>query len=245
MAISAICLVLIPGCNSPELKSLENEVNDLRVEVFRQQQAIQELTKIVAQEEKNASSERTKASQFRADAQESLRQIRESTRAMSNRLDPSGTAQRSTATPARTTTTPTTTPAPATNSNQEPDQRQLSMAEKDFNSGDFEDAVDAADTLLKYFPDSELVPEALYLKGRALYAMKSYGKAQEAFQKLCNEHPDSSKFRVSRLNVGKCQSAQGNTMAAIATFEDIATRWPSSQEARSAKELIQDMKSGR
>jgi TolA-binding protein len=118
------------------------------------------------------------------------------------------------------------------------------MAEKDFNTGNFQGAVEAADNLAKYFPDSDHVPEALYIKGRALYAQKSYAKAQEAFQRLCDRYPASPRFRAARLNVGRCQASSGNTLAAIATLDDIVRRWPSSPEARSAADLAQDLKGG-
>jgi len=234
----------ILGC-SPEgpFKRLENEVNDLKVEVFRQRQELQTLAKKAEEEEKNRASEREKENRFRADTQETLRQIRDSTQAMSNRLE-QGSAQRPGAQAMRPQTGPGTNPgttsAPA--AELRPDDQQLAMAEKDYNAGNFSGAVDAADNLIKYFPDSSNVPEALYLKGRALYALRSYVRAQEAFQKLCNDYPSSSRFRVSRLSIGRCQLAQGNTLAAISTFEDIANRWPTSPEARSANELLQDIK---
>ena len=98
------------------------------------------------------------------------------------------------------------------------------------------------DNLVRYFPDSPLVPEALYLKGRALMAAGSHRDAQEALQKLCDDFPRSDLFRVAKLNIGICQVRQGNTLSAIATFEDIIAKYPTSQEARQASDLLQDVK---
>jgi TolA-binding protein len=174
---------------------------------------------------------------FRADTQETLRQIREDTRGMSNRLE-SGARQ-----PARQPARHDAEPVPQAAAETRPDDQQLAMADKDFNQGNFSGAVDAADNLIRYFPDSANIPEALYIKGRALYAQKSYAKAQESFQRLCDKYPSSQRFRASRLNIGRCQVSAGNTLAAIATLEEIVKSWPSSPEARSANDLLQDLKS--
>jgi|GEM_PF-227347 len=243
---AAASIALVLGCNPQnQFNRLENEVNDLKVEVFRQRQEIQNLAKKTEEDRKIAADERNKENQFRADTQESLRQIKDSTQAMSNRLN-SATAptQRPTA-PVRPQTRPDPNSGTTRASELQPDDQQFALAEKDFNAGNYSDALDAIDNLIKYFPDSGNIPEALYLKGRALMAQKSYAKAQESFQKLCTNHPSSDRFKAARLNIGKCQEAQGNVLAAIATFEDIVRRWPTSPEARSANEIVQDLKNNR
>ena len=242
---AALCLISAIGCDnqSSPFKRMENELNDLKVEVFRQRQELQTLVKKTEEDQRAAADERAKESRFRADTQEALRQIRESTQAMSNRLN-TGSAPRPAVQPARPQTVNDSARLQA-NAALNPDEMQFAMAEKDFNAGNYSGAVDAADNLIKYFPDSDSVPEALYLKGRALFALKSYGKAQETFQTLCTDFPASDRFRVARLNIGKCQMEQNNKLAAVSTFEDIARRWPNSPEARSANELLQDIKANR
>lgn len=190
--------------------------------------------------QKLAESERDKDARFRADTQETLRQIREHTQATSNRLDSGSSARgaQGARQPARHDQDPVAAPIEA-----KPDDQQLAMAEKDFNQGNFSGAVEAADNLVKYFPDSANVPEALYLKGRALYALKSYPKAQESFQRLCDKYPSSQRFRAAKLNIAKCQMSAGNSLAAVATLEEIVRSWPSSPEARSAEDLLTDLKS--
>ena len=238
-------LVFILGCNPQEqFRRLENEVNDLKVEVFRQRQEVLDLAKKSEEERRAAANERARETQFRADTQESLRQIKEQTQAMSNRLN-SGSTQFTTTQTTRPQTRPNANTPTTPISELEPDAQQLALAEKDFNSGNFSGAVDAVDNLLRYFPDSGNIPEALYIKGRALMSLRSYVKAQESFQKLCAEYPNSNRFRVARLNIGSCQAEQGFIPAAIATFEDIARRWPTSPEARSANDRLQDLKNSR
>jgi TolA-binding protein len=236
-------LAALAGCSQQgPFRHTENEVNDLKVEVFRQRQEIQGLAAKVEEMQRLAESERDKEGRFRADTQETLRQIREHTQSMSNRLDSGPFARQQ---PRQQAQQPRQdgqdAGAPASGGGG-PDDQQLAMAEKDFNTGDFSSAVEAADNLVKYFPDSDHVPEALYIKGRALYALKAYDRAQEAFQRLCDRHPSSPRFRAARLNIGRCQSSAGNTLAAIATLEDVAGRWPSSPEARSAGDLLRDLK---
>jgi len=241
-AATGIALVL--GCNpQDQFKRLENEVNDLKIEVFRQRQEIQNLAKKTEEDRKIAADERNKENQFRADTQETLRQIKDTTQAMNNRLNSTAT-QRPTPS-ARPQTNPDPNSDTIRASELQPDDQQFALAEKDFNAGNYSSALDAIDNLIKYFPESDHIPEALYLKGRALMAQKSYAKAQESFQKLCTNHPSSDRFRAARLNIGKCQEAQGNVLAAIATFEDIVRRWPTSPEARSANDILQDLKNNR
>ncbi|MDR2697348.1 MAG: tetratricopeptide repeat protein [Holophagales bacterium] len=241
---AAASLTLVLGCNPQEqFKRPENEVNDLKVEIYRQRQEIQDLAKKSEEYRKAAADERTKENQFRADTQESLRQIKDSTQAMSNRINSAAT-QRPT-TPARTQTRPDPNYSTAPAAELQPDEQLFAMAEKDFNAGNYSNAVDAVDNLLKYFPDSDNIMEALYLKGRALMALKSYVKAQESFQKLCTSFPSSDKYRAAKLNIGKCQEAQGNVLAAINTFEDIVRLYSTSPEGRSAKDILQDLKNNR
>jgi TolA-binding protein len=241
-ALAALAAAAALGCSSQQgpFRHIENEVNDMKVEVFRQRQELQALNARVEALQKLAESESGKDGRFRADTQEALRQIREQAQAIANRLEP-GARQAPRPQP-RQDRQGQDAPGPAPEAG--PDDQQLALAEKDFNTGDFQGAVEAADNLVKYFPDSDHVPEALYIKGRALYAQKSYAKAQEAFQRLCAKYPSSPRFRAARLNVGRCQASAGNTLAAIATLEDVAGRWPSSPEARSAAELAQDLKGG-
>lgn len=242
---SLIGLFGLLGCSPQnQFARLENEVNDLRVEVFRQRQEVQELSRKTDQIEKIATAESAEGVRFRANTQESLRQIAEDVQGMKFRLD-SSVAQRPVLPPSRPpqlgqAVAPTN---PATEL--EPDQRLYAMAETDYNAGNFQSAIDVADNLIKHFPDSDNVPNALYIKGRALMATRSFREAQDAFQKLCNDYPASNLFRPSRLNVGNCQLSQGNALAAISTFEDIVRRWPTSAEAGRARDILQDVKTSR
>jgi len=239
---AAAGLAFFTACSPPDLSHLENEVNDLKVEVNRQRKEIQDLNKKLDQEEKLATAERAKDTQLRADLYEFMRQQRESTQILVNRQD-GGYANRVTSQTPRPLARPgqdAATPAELA-----PDQQQMALANKDYNAGNNQGAVDAADNLIKYFPDSDYVPEALYLKGRALMAMKSYREAQDSFQKIITNYPRYGQYRAALLNIGTCQIYQGNTLAAIATLDGIVRRYPSSEEARRANEILQDVKTGK
>ncbi|MCL1909179.1 MAG: tetratricopeptide repeat protein [Holophagaceae bacterium] len=245
VAMCAVGIIGFLGCSPQnQYARLENEINDLRVEIFRQRQEVQELAKKTNQIEEVTTTESTDGIKFRADTQATLRQISEDLQGIRYRLD-SNTSQRPPQLSTRPQTGLPTTPASAAEVELEPDQRLFAMAETDYNAGNFARAIDAADNLIKHFPDSDTVPDALYVKGRALMATRSYREAQDAFQKLCNEYPASNLFRQARLNIGNCQLSQGNAMAAIATFENIISRWPTSTEARRAGEILQDVKTSR
>jgi TolA-binding protein len=239
-----VALTFFAACSPPDVSHLENEVNDLKVEINRQRKEIQDLNKKLEQEEKLAVEERTKDTLLRADLYEFMRQQKESTQILVNRQD-GNYANRTASQPLR----PPARPSPSQDASIQveipPDQQQLAIANKDYNAGNNQGAVEAADNLIKYFPDSDHVPDALYLKGRALMAMKSYREAQESFQTIITSHPQYSQYRAALLNIGTCQIYQGNSLAAIATLEGILRRYPSSQEARRASEILQDVKIGR
>jgi len=236
--VAAACLF---GCSRQgPFRHIEDEVNDMKVEVYRQRQEIQALAAKIDDLQKSLDSDMDKDAKFRANTQETLRQIREYALSTSNRLD-SGAPRQGQSTRQPTRQEPDQPQAAVQETR--PDDQQLALAEKDFNTGNFQGAAEAADNLVKYFPDSDHVPEALYIRGRALYATKSYDRAQESFQRLCDKHPSSPRFRAAKLNIGRCQVSSGNTLAAVATLEDIVRRWPNSPEARSAGDLLQDLKS--
>jgi len=237
--VAAAGLAFFTACSPPDLSHLENEVNDLKVEVNRQRKEIQDLNKKLDQEEKLTTAERAKDIQLRADLYEFMRQQRESTQILVNRQDSNRSAtqtQRPIARPGQDAATP---------AEQAPDQQQMALANKDYNAGNNQGAVDAADNLIKYFPDSDYVPEALYLKGRALMAMKSYREAQDSFEKIINKYPRYGQYRAALLNIGICQVYQNNTLAAIATLEGIERRYGTSVEASRAREILQDIKIGK
>jgi TolA-binding protein len=238
---AAAGLAFFAACSPPDISHLENEVNDLKVEINRQRKEVQDLNKKFEQEEKLATAERAKDAQLRADLYEFMRQQRESVQILVNRQDGNRSAAQTTRPAARLGPTQDIS-APA---ELPPDQQQLALANKDYNAGNNQGALEAADILIKYFPDSDHVPDALYLKGKALMAMRSYRGAQDSFQTIITSHPRYSQYRATLLNIGTCQVYQGNTLAAIATLEDIVKRYPSSEEARRASEILQDVKIGR
>jgi outer membrane protein assembly factor BamD (BamD/ComL family) len=52
-------------------------------------------------------------------------------------------------------------------------------------------AVGRLQTLLRSYPDSDLIPEALYLLGETYLEMKQAKKAYKTFQQLLQQYPNS------------------------------------------------------
>jgi len=239
-SVATAGLAFFTACRPPDMSTIENEVNDLKVEVNRQRKEIQDLNRKMDQEGKAATEERAQNAQLRADLYEFMRQQKVSSQQLANRQGNSTQPQ---------TSRPAARPGPTIDAASPlelpPAQQQLALANKDYNAGNNAGAVELADNLIKYFPDDPNVPEALYLKGKALMAMKSYRGAQDSFQKIIDSYPEYSQFRAALLNVGICQVNQGNTMAAVSTLQTIIRRYPSSDEARRASEIVENVKTGK
>ncbi len=85
LALAALGLL---GCNNEDrLKKVEDQVTDLKVEVFKLRNQL-ESANAKAEEDRNAAAvSRTQDRRFQADLQETMRQLQDSTRVLNNRLN--------------------------------------------------------------------------------------------------------------------------------------------------------------
>jgi hypothetical protein len=68
----------------------------------------------------------------------------------------------------------------------------LGMGKVDFDTDQFDDAIQLLDKLLAEFPESGAVPEAIFLRGVSGYKGTHDAKPlKEAYEKLKSEHPQS------------------------------------------------------
>jgi predicted nucleic acid-binding Zn-ribbon protein len=87
MMLPALAALLAVGCGSEDqLRRVEQEVGDLKLEVFKLRQAVEDGNKKAQTDQQAATESRTQDRRFQADLQESLRQVQDTTRALNNRL---------------------------------------------------------------------------------------------------------------------------------------------------------------
>ncbi|MBQ4007105.1 MAG: tetratricopeptide repeat protein, partial [Muribaculaceae bacterium] len=96
------------------------------------------------------------------------------------------------------------------------------------------------DEMLKAYPNSSLVPSALYEKGVALEHAGKNKEAVNVFNKLITTYPGKEEARKGLLQLALVQNSLNNQDAAIEAYKKVIKQAPTSDEAKVAAE---DLKS--
>ncbi len=228
LAIPAVLVAI--GCSSrDQLKKVEQEVGDLKVEVFRLRQQAEEAARKAEAEQKAAAEARAQDRRFQADSQESMRQVQDAVRVMNNRI---GSTGRPTPAPAA----PATPSAPPTD-----EEQAFQAATLDYNKGSYGLAAEGFRLFLKNAPHSARRPEALYFLGLAHYNQKAYDKGQAAFEQVLREHAASAQFLPAKLKRAQCLLKQGLKAAAAKAFKELVDGFHGTPEARTAQQELADL----
>lgn len=233
MMLPALATLFAVGCGSEDqLRRVELEVGDLKVEVFKLRQVVEEGNK-KAQTEQQASAEaRSQDRRFQADLQESLRQVQETTRVMNNRLTslPKGGGR-----PAAETQQ-TASPSSAAE-----DERAFNAAVLDYNRGNYPLAAEGLDLFLTTYPHSAKRSDALFFLGLCHYNLRAFDKAQTAFERIIKDHAASPQFLPAKLKRAQCLLKQGLKPAAVKAFRELVDGFSGSAEARTAQQELSDL----
>ncbi|WP_243316442.1 tetratricopeptide repeat protein [Geothrix paludis] len=231
MLFPVLAVILAVGCSSEDqLRRVEQEVGDLKLEVFKLRQQVEDGNKRAEAEQKAAQEARGQDRRFQADLQESLRQVQDTTRVLNNRLNsmPRGTAVR----PAAAET------QPAQVSDEE---RAFNAAVLDYNRGNYPLAAEGFNLFLKNYPQSAKRPDALFFLGLSHYNLRAYDKAQQAFERIIKDHAASSQFLPAKLKRAQCLLKQGLKPAAVKAFRELVDGFSGSAEARTAQQELSDL----
>ncbi|MBK9796481.1 MAG: tetratricopeptide repeat protein [Holophagaceae bacterium] len=232
MMLPALVALLAIGCGSEDqLRRVEQEVGDLKLEVFKLRQAVDDGNKKAQAEQQSAAEARTQDRRFQADLQESLRQVQDTTRVLNNRLNSPVKV------PARTAAAD---PPPATTVSAE-DERAFNAAVLDYNRGNYPLAAEGLDTFLTTYPQSAKRPEALFFLGLCHYNLRAYLKAQPAFERIIKDHAASPQFLPAKLKRAQCLLKQGLKPAAVKAFRELVDGFSGSAEARTAQQELSDL----
>ncbi len=231
MMVPALAALLAIGCGSEEeLRRVEQEVGDLKLEVFKLRQAVEDGNKKAQSDQQAAAEARTQDRRFQADLQDSLRQVQDTTRALNNRLN----SQQ----PKVGGSRPAAEPQPATVAE---DERAFNAAVLDYNRGNYPLAAEGLELFLNTYRQSAKRPEALFFLGLCQYNQRAFDKAQSAFDRIIKDHAASPQFLPAKLKRAQCLLKQGLKPAAVIAFRELVEGFSGSAEARTAQQELSDL----
>ena len=230
LIVPVTAALLAIGCGSEDqLRRVEQEVGDLKLEVFKLRKEVEDGNRKAQAEQQAASEARVQDRRFQADLQDSLRQVQDATRALNNRL---GSLPR---TPAK----PSTEPAqPAAASEEE---RAYNAAVVDYNRGSYPLAIEGLELWLKAYPQGARRPDALFFLGLCHYNQGAWDKAQPAFERIIKDHAASNQFLPAKLKRAQCLLKQGLKPAAVKAFRELVDGYAGSAEARISQQELSDL----
>ena len=109
------------------------------------------------------------------------------------------------------------------------------MAEDAFNQRDMARAQGLLAQLVQSFPDSPLVPDALYWQAQAAAQQGDYAKAALACQSLIQKYPNHPRVPSAMLTQSLAFRKLGKDQAALTVLQEVVKRFPNTPEARSAQ----------
>jgi len=230
MMLPALAALLTIGCGSEDqLRRVEQEVGDLKLEVFKLRQVVEDGNKKALSDQQAAAEARTQDRRFQADLQDSLRQVQDTTRALNNRLN----SQQP-----KVGSRPATEPQPSTVAE---DERAFNAAVLDYNRGNYPLAAEGLELFLNTYRQSAKRPEALFFLGLCYYNQRAFDKAQSAFDRIIKDHAASPQFLPAKLKRAQCLLKQGLKPAAVIAFRELVDGFSGSAEARTAQQELSDL----
>lgn len=101
-----------------------------------------------------------------------------------------------------------------------------------------QEAFDAYDSFVKTYPDSQLMPDALYGLGYSQFALKSYKSSIDSQQKLLDNYPDNKKVPYALYSIANSQIQLGQVKSAKATLKKLIADYPNADVIPNAKRRL-------
>jgi TolA-binding protein len=105
---------------------------------------------------------------------------------------------------------------------------------------DYKGKINQMDKLIRDFPQSPYIMDAIYEKGRAYVLLNNHNSAIETYQILLNKYPQSNLARNAGLQIGLLYYNSNQPQQAAAAYKNVIAKYPGSEEAKVA---AQDLKS--
>jgi len=104
----------------------------------------------------------------------------------------------------------------------------------------YQGKIDKMNRLIRDFPNSSYVPDAMYEKGRSYVLMNKNTDAIDAYKTLIRQFPNNALARKAGLQVGLLYYNTDKPLDAITAYKDVISRYPGSEETKVA---LQDLRS--
>jgi tol-pal system protein YbgF len=102
----------------------------------------------------------------------------------------------------------------------------------------FAEAVLAFQGFINTYPKSVHVPNANYWTGNAQFALNDYKSALGSYQGLLKTFPGTPRAAEVLFGIAECQRELKQNAAAQKTLKQLVAKYPDSEAAAKAKELI-------
>ena len=113
---------------------------------------------------------------------------------------------------------------------------------KSFQAGNLKKAEGEFSAFANRYPKSPYLPLALFWSGNSKYANKEYAGAITQLQNLIKRFPNHPRIPAAMLTLGNAQLESGNKVAAKKTFAEIIAKYPDTEAAKDAQQLIAAIK---
>jgi tol-pal system protein YbgF len=118
------------------------------------------------------------------------------------------------------------------------DAKAFAAADELSKANNYKDAFTAYDSFIKAYPESALVPDALYGLGYAQFALKNYKSSIATQQKLIDGHPDSVKAPDGMYNMANSQIQLRQVTNAKKTLKELIAKYPNAEIIPSAQKRL-------
>ncbi len=106
------------------------------------------------------------------------------------------------------------------------------------NDGDYLKGRERLEEFLTEFPNSTLVPNAVYWVGESFYSQKDYLVAIDLFREVLRRFPESGKAKAAMLKIGYSYKRLDEFSQARRHLLKVVEKYPTSNEARLARTML-------
>ena len=106
--------------------------------------------------------------------------------------------------------------------------------------GDTSTKLSELNSMEKMFPNSRWLPAALLEAGQTYTSLGEYGNAVKAYERLRNINASAESYRTGLLDLARAYMKTGREEEATASYREIISQWPTSEEAAIANDDLRD-----